>query len=86
MRWSQQLVDGRDEDGRLIADRELVVSRGYGAGFPTMVTAELALRVPAVVSISPVSPAPGSPVIAVDHTGTGRRVAYYQIESDSMYS
>jgi hypothetical protein len=31
MRWSQPLVDGRDEDGRLIADRELVVSRGHGA-------------------------------------------------------
>jgi hypothetical protein len=27
---SQPLVDGRDEDGRLIADRELVVSRGHG--------------------------------------------------------
>ncbi|GAA1281699.1 hypothetical protein GCM10009646_81140 [Streptomyces aureus] len=27
--WSQPLVDGRDEDGRLIADRELV-SRGHG--------------------------------------------------------
>lgn len=29
--WSQPLVDSRDEDGRLIADRELVVSRGHGA-------------------------------------------------------
>ena len=28
---SQPLVDGRDEDGRLVADRELVVPRGHGA-------------------------------------------------------
>lgn len=28
---AQPLVDGRDEDGRLVADRELVVSRGDGA-------------------------------------------------------
>jgi hypothetical protein len=38
MRWSQPLTDGHDEDGRLIADRELVVSRGCRAGSPTMVS------------------------------------------------
>ncbi|GGT59951.1 hypothetical protein GCM10010271_73980 [Streptomyces kurssanovii] len=27
---SQPLVDGGDEDGRLVTDRELVISRGYG--------------------------------------------------------
>lgn len=31
MCWSQPLVDGRYEDGRLVADRELVVPRGHGA-------------------------------------------------------
>jgi AraC-like DNA-binding protein len=31
MRWSQPLVDGGDEDGCLVADRELVVPRRHGA-------------------------------------------------------
>ena len=31
MCWSQPLVDGRDEDGRFVADREFVVARRHGA-------------------------------------------------------
>jgi hypothetical protein len=31
MCWSQPLVDGRDEDGRLVANRELVVARRHSA-------------------------------------------------------
>jgi hypothetical protein len=53
MRWSQPLTDGRDEDGRLIADRELVVSRGCRAGLRTVgyMTLRLILVVPESVVV-----------------------------------
>lgn len=40
MTQSQPLVDGRYEDGRLVADRELVIPRGHGTvSFEAMDTA-----------------------------------------------
>ena len=64
MCWLEPLVDGRYEDGRLVADRQLVVPRGHGSmpleavdaafhGVPLAVVDRVELRRAATVRAAP---------------------------------